>query len=90
MPRVLTPADRVAAGSGPATPRPASVSRPASTAGGSSIDERLELLRQACDELQGQSERQAVVNTRLRNELCRVRRRNAELRNRLKEAGVKL
>jgi hypothetical protein len=89
MPRVLTPAERVGAGSGGATIKRAYQSRPASTAGGSSIDERLQLLREACDELQAQSEEQAKVNTRLRNEIYRLRKRAKEMRTKLQAWGIK-
>jgi hypothetical protein len=89
MPRVLTPAERVTAGSGGATIKRAYQSRPASTAGASNIDERLQLLREACDELQEQSEEQARVNTRLRNEIYRLRKRAKEMRTKLQAWGIK-
>ena len=89
MPLVLTPAERVEAGYGTATSRTTSQSRPALTAGVSSIDERLQLLREACDELQEQSEEQARVNTRLRNEIYRLRKRNREMRAKLQAWGIK-
>jgi hypothetical protein len=89
MPRVLTPAERVEAGSGGATIKRAHQSRLASTAGASSIDERLALLREACDELQEQSEEQAKVNTRLRNEIYRLRKRAKEMRAKLQAWGIK-
>jgi hypothetical protein len=89
MQRVLTPAERVTAGSGGATIKRASVSRPALTAGGSSIDERLQLLREACDELQRQSDEQARVNTKQRNEIYRLRKRNAEMRAKLQAWGIR-
>ena len=89
MQQVLTPAERVTAGCGPATSSKALQSRPASTAGASSIDERLQLLREACDELQAQSEEQARVNTKLRNEIYRLRKRNAEMRAKLQAWGIK-
>ena len=89
MQRVLTPAERVTAGSGGATIKLAYQSRPASTAGGSSIDERLQLLREACDELQEQSEEQAKVNTKLRNEIYRLRKRAKEMRAKLQRWGIK-
>jgi hypothetical protein len=89
MQRVLTPAERVRAGSGGATIKRAPQSRPASTAGGSSIDERLQLLREACDELQDQSEEQARVNTKLRNEIYRLRKRAKEMRAKLQAWGIK-
>ena len=89
MQRVLTPAERVTAGSGGATIKRAYQSRPASTAGASSIDERLALLREACDELQEQSEEQARVNTKLRNEIYRLRKRNREMRTKLQAWGIK-
>ena len=89
MQRVLTPAERVEAGYGGATIKRASVSRPASTAGASSIDERLQLLREACDELQRQSEEQSRVNTKQRNEIYRLRKRNREMRAKLQAWGIK-
>ena len=89
MPRVLTPAERVTAGSGGATIKRAYQSRPASTAAGSNIDERLALLREACDELQEQSEEQARVNTKLRNEIYRLRKRAKEMRAKLQAWGIK-
>jgi hypothetical protein len=89
MPLELTPAERVTAGSGTATSRMTSQSRPASTAGGSNIDERLQLLREACDELQEQSEEQARVNTKLRNEIYRLRKRAKEMRTKLMAWGIK-
>ena len=89
MQRPLTPAERVEAGYGPATSRTTYQSRPASTAAGSSIDERLQLLREACDELQRQSEGQARVNTRQRNEIYRLRKRNREMRAKLQAWGIK-
>jgi hypothetical protein len=89
MQRPLTPVERVTAGCGVATIKRVSVSRPASTAAGSSIDERLQLLREACDELQRQSEGQARVNTRQRNEIYRLRKRNREMRAKLQAWGIK-
>ena len=89
MQRPLTPVERVTAGSGGATIKLTYQSRPASTAGASSIDERLQLLREACDELQRQSEEQARVNTRLRNEIYRLRKRNREMRAKLQAWGIK-
>ena len=89
MPRVLTPAERVTAGSGGATIKRAYQSRPASTATESSIDERLALLREACDELQEQSDEQSRVNTKLRNEIYRLRKRAKEMRRKLMAWGIK-
>ena len=47
------------------------------------------MLREACDELQRQSEEQARANTKLRNEIYRLRKRNREMRAKLQAWGIK-